>query len=277
MTRGLPAPHVMSPSPPPSAGSRLGRRLGTTGIVVAAVCLAIAALWVASDRAQARRRPVLTLLESLNDTDPVRRQDARNGLQSRPEINGPILVDILARTRTRWHDQIQPWLDGLPLLASRRERQLQLERDAIDGLLCIGLPAAPHLVPLLAEGRFGGRDIAIPLLRSYGPGVRPILLQALENPDPRIREGALRTLGKFPSGQLESLEPLRRAARDRHPEVRAAAVWALAQMLDQAERILPDLVRALEDPAPEVRQQATGALRYFNSPPQTADDLPPGC
>ncbi|MGE3309137.1 MAG: HEAT repeat domain-containing protein [Limisphaerales bacterium] len=245
------------------------------GLVFFGLALGLTTLTIDSHQARARKQAVVGLLQDLNDTDAALRETARNRLRSQPEVNGPVLVEILAGTRTRWHDEILPALDGLPLLVRHSARQLQLDRDAIDGLLCIGLPAAPHLVPLLADGRFGGRDIAIPLLRSFGIGVRPILLQALEDPDPRIREGALRTLGKFPSEQLESLEPLRQAARDPHPEVRAAAIWALAQMLDRAEQIVPDLVRALEDSAPEVRIQASASLRYFTSPPGNGDSPEP--
>lgn len=226
---------------------------------------AVAALLTLAFRASSRQKPVLDLLMTMNSPDPARRQAARAQLISKPDTHAPVLVSVIRRGKTRWHGEILPWLDDIPPIAARRTRQLTLERHAIDVLQRMGPPAAPHVLPLLAETRFGGRDTAIALLRAYGPPVCPFLIQGLNHPQPLIRAGIAATLGRFHSHQLGSLDPLRHATVDASPIVRAAAIEALSQMLDRAPEILPDLILALDDPDPTVQTQAAAALRTFGA------------
>jgi HEAT repeat protein len=201
----------------------------------------------------------------MGGTDPAQRQAARAQLIASPEAHGPVLVGVIRRGKTRWNSDILPWLDDIPQLASRRTRQLVLERNAIDVLQRMGAPAAPHVVTLLSETRYGGRDTAIALLRAYGPAACPLLIASLHDSNPLIRAGVAATLGRFPSEILGSLEPLRIATRDPHPAVRVAAIEALGQMQDRATEVIPDLVLALGDRTPEVQIQAASSLRAFGN------------
>lgn len=244
---------------------RASRLLPLLAIPLAA---AVVSALVAAFQAGLRQKPVLDLLETMGSSNVAQRQSARAQLLASPETNAPILVGVIRSGKTRWHGEILPWLDDIPQLASRRSRQLLLERNAIDILQRMGSAAAPHVLSLLSETRYGGRDTGIALLRAYGPSVCPFLVQALHDPRPLIRAGAASTLGRFPSDQLGSLDSLRHAARDPHPAVRAAAIWSLGQMQDRAAQIMPDLIQALDDSAPEVQVQATSSLRFFG--PQAA-------
>lgn len=256
----------------PGSPAPLPRGTRVLSFVAVLLLLAFAAGVVAALRLRERQQPIVTLLETIAAADPAQRQAARTTLLKDPARNAPVLVAIIRRGKNRWHGEILPWLDEIPPLANRRSRQLVLERHAIDILQRMGPAAAPHVLELLVETRYGGRDTAIALLRAYGTPVCPFLVQALDHHRPLIRAGAVATLGRFPSSELESLDPLRRAAADTHPAVRASAVWALGQMHDRAADIIPDLIRALADPAPEVPVQAATALRFFG--PQSVDAIP---
>jgi|GEM_PF-3325801 len=261
-----------SPFPGPTPGARQAKApfLPLLPAVLAVLlALTVIGILISAYQTASRQKPILDLLETMGSADPARRQAARAQLLAQPDAHGPVLVGVIRSGKTRWHGEILPWLDDIPQLASRRTRQLLLERNAIDILQRIGAPAAPHLVSLLSETRYGGRETTIALLRAYGPSVCPFLIRSLDDPRPLVRAGVVSTLGRFSSDQLGSLDPLRHAARDPHPGVRAAAVASLGQMYDRASQIIPDLVLALGDHAPEVQTQAAASLRSFGE--QAAD------
>ena len=246
---------------PRAAPSR--RRLVIQGIMLAATVTTAASLAIAVHRMRIREQPVLDLLESMANPDPTTRAEARRQLIGSPEIHAPTLVGVLRRGKTRWQTQILPWLEDIPQISSRRTRQIRLERHAIEVLQRMGPAAAPSVLGLLSETRYGGRDTAIAILRAYGTNVLPVLVAALDDPHPTLRAGAVQTLGKFPSDQLGTLVPFQKAARDSQPSVRTAAIWALGQMQDRPAEVVPDLVSALSDASPQVQIQAASALRSF--------------
>lgn len=210
-----------------------------------------------------RQRPVLGLLEKLGRSTGAARVEARRELVARHAEAAPVLVRVIRRGKSRWHTEILPWLDAIPQVARIRSRQLRLERSAIDVLQRIGPPATPAVLDLLSESRFGGRETAIALVRSYGAATCPDLVRALEHPRPSLRAGAALALGRFTPAEQGGLQHLTRATRDPRSSVRAASVWALAQMHDQPEEVVPSLAAALADPDPEVQLQAVQGLRVF--------------
>lgn len=266
-TAAAAVPPGAPPLPPAGPTSRSSAPLASKLPALLASLLALAVLLVslAAYQAGARRKPVLDLLDTMGGTDPAQRQAARAQLLAHPETHAPVLVGVIRSGKTRWHSDILPWLDDIPQLASRRTRQLVLERNAIDALQRMGAPAAPHVVALLSETRYGGRDTGMALLRAYGPQACPLLIASLKDPQPLIRAGVAATLGRFPSDILGSLEPLRMAARDPHPAVRVAALEALGKMQDRATQVIPDLIQALGDRTPEVQVQAASSLRVFGN------------
>lgn len=218
---------------------------------------------LALHRTIARQRPILTRLEKLGWSTGSARLEARRDLLALQADAAPVLVRVIRRGKSRWHTEILPWLDAIPQVARVRSRQLRLERSAIDVLQRIGPPATPAVLDLLSESRFGGRETAIALLRSYGAATCPDLVRALQNPRPSLRAGAALALGRFTPAEQGGLQHLTRATRDSRSSVRAASVWALAQMHDHPEEVVPALAAALADPDPEVQLQAVQGLRIF--------------
>lgn len=260
----------MTPTPNPNPNpSPITRLRNPAAILTATLTLALLTLTLvflrAATLAHQRRQPVVERLDIMTRGDPARRLTARNELVANPDTHAPILVSIIRQGKNRWHAQILPWLDDIPHLARRRTRQVLLERQSIEVLQRMGPSAAPHVLHLLPDTQYGGRELAVALLRSYGTPALPLLLQTLDHPNAPLRAGAATTLGRFPAGDLGSLDPLRRATTDPHPAVRAAAVQALGQMLDRTAEIVPDLVRTLDDPSPEVQIHAATALRSLGN------------
>lgn len=99
--------------------------------------------------------------------------------------------------------------------------------------------SANELVALLKDKHKGVRREAISALRAIGAPAAPALVKALSDPDARVREGALDSLG---------------TRRLRSPEERASAISALQ--------------RLSRDDDPYVRQKARELLQYLRRQPK---------
>ncbi|MBL9135793.1 MAG: HEAT repeat domain-containing protein [Verrucomicrobiales bacterium] len=252
---------AIAPSTPPA--QRPVRRFGFgTFLAIAAVSVFVV-FWTAAERVARRHRPVIERLERMAGADPEDRRRARSELIAQPRDYAPVLVRILRRGKTRLHTDILPWLDSVPQVARQRARQLQLERNAIEVLQRMGPLAAPAVLPLLAERRFGGREAAIALLRTYGPAASQELIATLNDPDPALRAGAAMALGRFPPAEQGGLASLLAARQDKDPSVRSAVLWALGEFPSHPQLVVPHLVEGLSDPVESVRFQAVQALRGF--------------
>ncbi|RME57144.1 MAG: HEAT repeat domain-containing protein, partial [Deltaproteobacteria bacterium] len=112
------------------------------------------------------------------------------------------------------------------------------------------------------------RDDTVPAVRAVaaaafvamptppGAEVIQVLIRALVDPAPAVREAAARTLGEFASP--EALQPLLEALEDDERTVRQAAAEALGSLRDPAA--LPGLLRLLEDDDHFVRESALVAI-----------------
>lgn len=262
MPSAPPSPWPLTEGPAHESHPRSWRRLAAWWWVGCLVAALGAVLGLAL-RHQSRLRPVIALLEQMSTGSRAERAEARQVLLRDPESHSQLLVRIVRRGKTRWHTDILPWLDSIPWLARQRSHQQLLERNAIDALQRMGPRAAPAVVPLLADARLGGRDTAIPLLRTYGAAALPVIIGVLDHPDEASRAGAALTLARFPAAAEPVLPALQRARRDLAPTVRVAALWGLGQMLDRPTEIVPALVDALADADPGVQLQAIQSLRFF--------------
>ena len=83
------------------------------------------------------------------------------------------------------------------------------------------------------------------------------LIAALDDDDQEIRKNLAIALAKFCP---ESIEPLKRALRDRSPYRRAGAAEALGLMGTAAEPALTSLIESLADKDREVRRQVSFAI-----------------
>ena len=248
------------PAPTPERGP--GARRWLTGLAVAITALALGSFLVHVAR---RNQPILGLLTQVALGPPAERNAARAELLERAPEAAPVLVRVVRRAKTRWRTEILPWFESIPQISRHRTHQLRLERSAIDTLQRMGPRAAPAILPLLLDTRYGGRDTALALLRSSGAEVCPLLIETLRHGDPDLRSGAAMALGKFPAAMLGTLAPLQSARLDPEASVRTASLWALSQMQDRPQEVVPELVASLSDAAAPVRLQAITGLRTFGS------------
>jgi HEAT repeat protein len=113
------------------------------------------------------------------------------------------------------------------------------------------VPSIKALIAALKDEHAGVRHEAAVSLSAVGAPAAPALVEALTDPDPRIRSGAIIGLGDVarPKGW-----------RKRPPEERAL--------------VIPVMEKLLEDDDPEVRRKAAAFLEYFGR--STTEDEPPG-
>lgn len=88
------------------------------------------------------------------------------------------------------------------------------------------------LIGVLSDGTTADRMAAATELASSGPAALPSLLDALENPNPRLRMWAAYTLGI--TGDTGAVPALSRALEDTDPAVAKWAAAALRSIRDAA-------------------------------------------
>jgi HEAT repeat protein len=111
-------------------------------------------------------------------------------------------------------------------------------------------PSIKALIAALKDEHAGVRHEAAVALSAIGAPAAPALVEALTDPDPRVRSGAIVGLG-------DVARP--KDWRKRPPEERAL--------------VIPAMEKLLEDDDPEVRQKAAAFLEYFGR--STTKDEPP--
>lgn len=89
------------------------------------------------------------------------------------------------------------------------------------------------------------------------PAVVRRLVDALQDPDPEVRQHLAAALAKIGT---PSIEPLIGALKDGAAERRAGAAYALALIGPPARASLPALLASLDDKEVEVRRQAAYAI-----------------
>ena len=90
--------------------------------------------------------------------------------------------------------------------------------------------------------------------------VVPLLLDALDDVDPSVRNVAVTYLGIVRDDPTSEVAGLIKALTDENAEVRQAAAAALAEYGTLAERAIPALKKAASDPDEEVRREAGRTL-----------------
>jgi HEAT repeat protein len=183
--------------------------------------------------------------------------------------------------REMLRDRAQPEVARIDLLRALGDQIRDFQPDAGQALAVLARPdagfrarylllepaAALAAVDPAAKG-FVARSLSSdpsPFVRTQAAAViaspaefRAELSRALEDPEVRVREAALRALAR-PGGSFAGGAVARRLATDRWPIVRAAAAEAIATMGPSRELDVA-LDRALEDPSYHVRAPAVAAL-----------------
>jgi HEAT repeat protein len=94
--------------------------------------------------------------------------------------------------------------------------------------------------------------------------VVPVLLQALEDADPGVRNVAVTYLGIVRDAPATEVPGLIKALADENAEVRQAAAAALAEYGALAEPAIPALKKAANDPDEEVKREAGRTLVHLS-------------
>jgi HEAT repeat protein len=115
-----------------------------------------------------------------------------------------------------------------------------------------------------------GFFLAVILLFLIGCGTQPpttvhgksfeYWLEALHDPDARIRIKAVESLGNVGTDNPATVPALIKALDDREARVRAAAVLALLKIGPEAQEAVPALRKTLQDKDAKVRAYATKTL-----------------
>lgn len=98
-------------------------------------------------------------------------------------------------------------------------------------------------------------------LVSLGKSAVPALIDALQNQDPAVRNGAAIALGKIGKDANEAVPALKKALDDKDFQVRSSAMQALGVIDRQA--VVPFLIEELSSKKAWERYSATHALRTF--------------
>jgi HEAT repeat protein len=159
---------------------------------------------------------------------------------------------------------------------ARRERYEALRPDAARGLGRAGADRArsvPALLEALGDPDHRLREAAATALRSFEPlppEVAAELLAALDDADPRVRAEAARSLGACSPEAAGAVDGLVRALADSHPGVRERAARALGELGPDAPAAVASLVALVGDPSLLVRRRAVEALGLIGPAAHTA-------
>lgn len=221
-----------------------------------------------------RRAAVLILVQSGEQPYP--------GLYGVRKEVVPILLETLRQRdeglRSRAHSAIhrlavqtdpaflQAFVEAVPaFLRKIKRRGYAVRENAANALGDLGPPVIPMLIQALQEKDYRVRRLAVMVLARLqeegdSPSETPslsafeLLLQALNDPEPRVRAEVAAELAAFGA---EAIPPLLQTLSDHNARVRRRAASALANFRTAA---VPSLLQALQEGEGVVRRGASSAL-----------------
>jgi HEAT repeat protein len=93
----------------------------------------------------------------------------------------------------------------------------------------------------------------------------PLLLRALDHPDPPVRKQSLERITELGPAAHAAIPRILECVADPAPEVRAAGALTLGRIRAPASDVIPPMTRLLDDASPEVRMSAMIALASYGS------------
>ncbi len=216
-------------------------------------------------------RAVQAVLDATRDAESQVRAAAVKSLAAY-EVPTEVLVEVLLENLR--HDNKTVRAAVVDVLVHQREllRQLEPELSRLlteeqDGvawhaaflLQQIGVDAAPTLVKALQqnESRIEQISQALALL---GRPVVDLLVRALDDPAPRVRQGAALALGQIRPLSNEIVQKLAAGLDDSDRQVQAAFLTSIGHLGSRGSAAVPAVRRKLQDESAEIREQAIGIL-----------------
>jgi len=221
-------------------------------------------MWVSlqagdSLRALQSQRAGELIAEVLLDGGDEKRMSAAKALRLDDEV--PSLAALAEQLRAGGDGPVAPKITGEDgadvLIGLVRSDDPTVRRGAVIvmGLLRGSWPTETFIKSLGDENTMVRLSASLSLTDRAEGALEP-LLEALKDPDPGIRRGAVRTLGIMK--QPEAFDALIGALKDEAPHVRRAALESLRSKRDP-RAVLP-ICELLKDPSPENRQLAADVL-----------------
>jgi HEAT repeat protein len=160
------------------------------------------------------------------------------------------------------------------LLDALRREGIRVEPIAA-ALAQIGRPIAPLLVQALddPEPRVRrGAALALGRIRPIVSGVEPKLIAGLGDPDAEVQAAYLTAIGELGPRLQGAVDPVRALLRDDSAAIRVQAIEILARSAARDERLASDLSALVDDPDPRVQRRAIDTLRALG--PRARPALP---
>lgn len=184
-----------------------------------------------------RKPAVAPLAALLKDGNPAVRQRAAHALGRLGPDAAEALPALLAATRAA---------DGDPIFAN--------------ALAQIGPAALPSLLAALKESDGANSAWVLRAMRGFGAPAVPVLIEALQQPNPAIRASAAATLGAMGRDASAAIKPLLPLSTAGDPTTQAASLRALTALRAEPSQLKPRLQEAMKSPAPDVRKAAAAGL-----------------
>ena len=125
----------------------------------------------------------------------------------------------------------------------------------------IGPAALPDLLAAAAGNQNAQtRRKAVAALGYSGADALPHVLRLMSDPNPQIRDAAIRSVGAVGPAAKEALPALVKIVREENVNFRTAAISSLGKLGPEAKPAVPLLLECLKDKDPNVRITAITAL-----------------
>ena len=151
-----------------------------------------------------------------------------------------------------------------------------VRKATIDSLASRGLEgrsALQALMQALNDSDLGVRGRAARVISKLGQDVFPILLEALQDPSSKLRQGLIASIAVLEVPVSEKLPVLLKALEDGDSGVRMQAAWGIGRLGPEAQEAIPLLAQMTRNDETQVRIRTIQALSHIGW--KVKDAVPP--
>jgi len=201
------------------------------------------------------RKSIVALVETLADTNGDLRTKAET-LLSQIDVNWPSATETL---------------DALPTMVYKLSRSSdEVWKSAARFLGTYSTISLPFLIEALDSSEDDDYSMKIIQTIKNMEGdtstAVPNLVKQLGNPNPNIKEEAIKALSKTGSEDISIIEELKKCISDENYSVRQTAIEAIPNFGIQTEILVRPLVESLLDKQSEIRHASAKALGFIGEP-----------